>query len=143
MRQFPNWQIRSLKLVIAYSLFALLATIANIGSQELAVRIYDGPWALLLSILVGTAVGLVVKYWLDKKYIFRFRSASLSHESRVFILYTLVGVGTTLVFWGFELLFHVLFETRPLQYLGGVIGLTIGYFLKYRFDKRFVFVPAS
>ncbi len=132
-----------MKLVFAYSLFALIATVANIGSQELAVRIYEGPWSLALSILVGTGVGLLVKYWLDKKYIFRFKSASLYHESRVFVLYTIVGVGTTLVFWGFELLFHFLFETRALRYLGGVIGLAIGYFLKYRFDKRFVFVTGN
>ena len=89
-------------IIIKYSLFAVIATLANIGSQDIAIRLYFGTYSVSLSILVGTAVGLVVKYILDKKYIFRAQIENISHDVRIFFLYTIMGVLTTIVFWGFE-----------------------------------------
>lgn len=128
-----------MKLIITYTILALIATAANIGSQDLTVRIYAGAYAVLLSIMVGTGVGLVVKYILDKHYIFRFRARDAVHDSQTFTLYALMGLVTTAIFWGFELGFNHLFQTTTLRYLGGVIGLAIGYVAKYHLDKRFVF----
>jgi putative flippase GtrA len=54
-------------------------------------------------------------------------------------MYTLMGLVTTVIFWGFEFGFHHLFESKEMRYLGGVIGLAIGYFAKYLLDRRFVF----
>ena len=34
---------------------------------------------------------------------------------------------------------HHIFETKEMRYLGGVIGLAIGYLTKYHLDKRYVF----
>ncbi|MCL1962124.1 MAG: GtrA family protein [Desulfovibrionaceae bacterium] len=48
-------------------------------------------------------------------------------------------MATTVIFWGFEFGFHAPFGTRWMRYLGGVIGLAIGYVAKYGLDKRFVF----
>ena len=126
-----------------YTLFALFATIANIGSQDITLRVYAGAGALAASVLVGTAVGLALKYMLDKKYIFQYHTTSPAHDTRVFMFYALVGVFTTAIFWGFEFAFHYLFQTKAMRYCGGVIGLGLGYYLKYRLDKRFVFVPAA
>ena len=64
----------------------------------------------------------------------------MAHDGQTFALYTLMGIVTTFVFWGFEFGFDYLFQTRPMRYLGGVIGLAIGYYVKYQLDKRFVFV---
>ncbi|MCB1744238.1 MAG: GtrA family protein [Gammaproteobacteria bacterium] len=128
-----------MRIAVLYALFAMLATASNIGAQELSLRLYAGEHAITLSILVGTAVGLLTKFVLDKRYIFRHRSESMSADTRVFVLYTLTGIGTTAIFWGCELLFHLLFEGRAMRYLGGVIGLAIGYLIKYRLDRRFVF----
>ena len=50
-----------------------------------------------------------------------------------------MGVVTTLIFWGFEFTFEYLFRTKFMRYLGAVIGLSIGYFIKYNLDRRFVF----
>lgn len=111
----------------------------NIGSQEVVVRLYDGPYVVTLSILVGTGVGLLVKYALDKRYIFKFKAQNTAHDARTFLLYALMGVVTTVIFWGFEYAFEYFFQTKELRYLGGVIGLAIGYFVKYSLDKRFVF----
>lgn len=127
------------KLAINYFIFAIIATAANICTQDLVVRAYSGNWHILASVIVGTGVGLVVKYVLDKKYIFRFRARSVSHDTRTFVLYTAMGLATTVIFWGFEFGFHHLFETREMRYLGGVMGLAIGYLVKYHLDKRYVF----
>lgn len=127
------------QLVVRYAAFALIATAANIGAQDLTVRAYAGTAYLLVSVAVGTAVGLVVKYLLDKHYIFRFHTRNLAHDSRTFALYTAMGLVTTFIFWGFEFTFHHLFGTKEMRYLGGVIGLAIGYAVKYQLDKRYVF----
>ena len=128
-----------MKLAVVYTLLAVIATAFNIGGQDAVVRLYSGPYAVTLSILVGTAVGLLVKYILDKRYIFRFKAQNASHDAKTFLLYSLMGVVTTVIFWGFEYAFEFLFQTKELRYLGGVIGLAIGYLVKYRLDKRFVF----
>ncbi len=129
-----------MKLALNYTIFALIATIANIGSQDLFLRWYHYHYAIILSVLVGTIVGLVVKYWLDKRFIFRFNTSSVGEDSWLFTLYTLMGVVTTAIFWGFEFAFHFWFNTDFMRYTGGVLGLAIGYLMKYQLDKRFVFV---
>ena len=128
-----------MKLAISYAFFALIATVANIASQEFAISLYEGALAIPLSMFVGTAVGLVVKYVLDKHYIFRFRSRDAIHGGQTFALYVLMGLATTAIFWGFEFGFHHFFASREMRYLGGVIGLAIGYITKYYLDKHYVF----
>jgi putative flippase GtrA len=128
-----------MKLANTYAILALIATATNIGAQDLVVRGYNGAFHLLLSIAVGTGVGLVVKYMLDKRYIFRFRARDVAHDGKTFAMYALMGVATTAIFWGVEYGFQHLFETREMRYLGAVIGLAIGYLAKYHLDKRYVF----
>ncbi|MCW8886011.1 MAG: GtrA family protein [Motiliproteus sp.] len=127
------------KLAVSYSIFAVIATAANIGAQDVVIRLYQDTFHVLISIAVGTGVGLVVKYVLDKRYIFRFRAENLAQDTQIFALYSLMGVVTTFIFWGFEFTFHYLFETKEMRYLGGIIGLAIGYITKYQLDKRYVF----
>jgi putative flippase GtrA len=131
--------LASTPLAISYGIFALIATVANIGAQDAFIRIYSGPGHIVASMILGTGVGLVVKYLLDKRYIFRFKAQSVAHDTQTFALYTIMGLLTTVVFWGFEWGFHWAFETKEMRYLGGVIGLAIGYLIKYHLDKRFVF----
>lgn len=128
-----------MRLATLYAILAAISMGCNFASQELMVRIYHGPFAVTLSIMVGTGVGLLVKYMLDKRFIFRFQAENIAHDTRTFILYSFMGVFTTAIFWGFEFGFHYLFQTKTLRYLGGAIGLMIGYFTKYQLDKRFVF----
>ncbi len=129
-----------MKLALNYTIFAVIATIANIGSQDIFLRLYDAEYAILLSVMVGTGVGLVIKYVLDKKYIFRFVVRDHLHDSSTFALYTAMGLVTTFIFWGFEFGFEYLFANKYMRYTGGVIGLAIGYYIKYRLDKKYVFV---
>jgi len=128
-----------MRLAIIYTVLALIAMATNIGSQELVVRAYHGPFQVALSVFFGTGVGLVVKYLLDKMFIFRFRPRDKLHEVQTFGLYAVTGVVTTAIFWGCEFGFEAAFQTKDMRYLGGVIGLAIGYVTKYRLDKRYVF----
>jgi putative flippase GtrA len=129
----------SMRRATVYAIFALIATAANIAAQDVAVRCYSGVFGLPISIVAGTVTGLVVKYILDKRYIFRFIPRDAAHDSRIFAFYTLTGVVTTAIFWGTEASFHHFFRTKEMRYLGGIIGLAIGYLGKYQLDRRYVF----
>ena len=103
------------------------------------LRFYSGMHSLVASVMVGTGVGLAAKYVLDKLFIFNFRSRDMAHDAQVFLQYAAVGVFTTLIFWAFEFGFNAIFADKAMRYLGALIGLAIGYYIKYRIDRRFVF----
>jgi len=131
------------KIAVLYSLFAGLSTVVNIGSQMLSMLIYSGAYAVEISIFIGTLAGLPLRYFLEKRYIFSFESKNIKHDGQLFILYSFMGVFTTAIFWGTEYAFHLIFTTDVMRYMGGVLGLSIGYYIKYQLDKRFVFVNKS
>ncbi|MFM2075064.1 MAG: hypothetical protein RJB34_1369 [Pseudomonadota bacterium] len=130
----------TLSIVVLYSLFAVFSTVINIGFQMLSIKLYTGPYAIEASIFVGTAAGLPLRYFLEKRYIFVFKSNNIAHDGRLFILYTFMGIFTTAIFWGVEYIFHLIFRTDLMRYVGGVIGLAIGFYVKYQLDKKYVFV---
>lgn len=132
-----------MKVLLLYSVFACIATIVNIASQDISLIVWSGYFSLPLSILVGTGAGLVVKYLLDKKYIFQFQSKNLADDGKKFIIYSLMGLITTAIFWLFELGFEWLFHDKLWRYFGAVLGLAIGYFIKYQLDSRYVFRTAA
>ncbi|MEX3688561.1 GtrA family protein [Paraburkholderia sp. BR14263] len=127
------------RLVFWYATFAAISIGANLGSQSLAFHLYRGPFAIPLSVCVGTGVGLVVKYLLDKAWIFRYEHQSVAHGVRTFSLYVVMGLGTTLLFWSVEFIANALFHGEAGRLAGGAVGLVIGYFTKYQLDKRFTF----
>lgn len=131
--------MKALTVALRYTLFAALATATNLAAQYAAGFLVSGSYALYIRILVGTGAGVVVKYLLDKRYIFYYTAPSRRHEAVKFLLYTSLSIVTTLVFWITELLFHRFLEFQGSEYLGAAVGLTLGYSLKYRLDKRFVF----
>ena len=131
------------KIAVLYTLFALLSTAINIGSQMLSIWTYKGPLSVEISILVGTAMGLPLRYFLEKRYIFNFTSKNLVHDGKLFIFYSAMGVITTLIFWSTEYAFHLIYDTDFMRYLGGIIGLSIGFYVKYQLDKKYVFVNST
>jgi len=131
------------KIAVLYTLFAVVSTAINIGSQMVSIWVYEGPFSVEISILVGTAMGLPLRYLLEKRYIFNFTSKNLVHDGKLFVFYSEMGVITTLIFWGTEYAFHLIYDTDFMRYLGGVIGLSIGFYVKYQLDKKFVFVNSS
>jgi len=129
-------------LILRYAGFAALATLANLAVQRAVLALAAPPAGLALAMAAGTAVGLVAKYLLDKRWIFRDIETGLGAHGRKFLRYTATGVLTTLIFWGTETAFWLLWQTALLRELGAIIGLAIGYALKYRFDRRYVFASA-
>jgi putative flippase GtrA len=126
-------------LVFWYAVFAALSIGSNLGSQSLSFHLYQGAYAVPGSVCVGTGVGLIVKYLLDKAWIFRYEHRSVSHGVRTFALYAAMGLGTTLVFWSIEFCANAIFHNEAGRLVGGALGLVIGYITKYQLDKRFVF----
>lgn len=126
-----------------YGVFAVLATAANLATQAFVIWLYTGAYAIELSVLAGTAAGLPIKYVLEKRHIFEFESENLKHDGKLFFMYSFLGVFTTALFWGVEFAFQWIFGTDLMRYLGGAIGLTLGYVIKYHLDKRFVFVDKT
>jgi len=131
------------KVAVLYTLFAVLSTAINIGSQMVSIWAYKGPLYVEISILVGTAMGLPLRYFLEKRYIFAFTSRNLAHDGKLFIFYSVMGVITTLIFWSTEYAFHLIYDTDFMRYVGGVVGLAIGFYVKYQLDKKYVFVNSS
>lgn len=135
-----------LRLSTLYAAFAVLATAANLAAQGAAGDLLGAPpggvgAAYWLALAFGTGVGLVVKYALDKRWIFRDRATGLKAHGRRFGLYTVMGLATTAVFWGVQTAFVLIWRSEAALMLGGALGLAIGYVVKYRLDKRFVFTP--
>lgn len=149
-----------LKIAVRYALFAIIATAVNLGAQwlvALAARILipgaADPAGLPLilgkdlvywsALVIGTGAGFLVKYVLDKKFIFYHKVDSFGKDVATFALYLGMAIVTTLVFWTVQWLFAVCLVWEGSQYVGGLIGLSAGYTAKYFLDRRFVFVKKS
>lgn len=132
-------------LILRYGLFAVIATLANLAVQRLVLSA-AAPLApglsLALAIAAGTIAGLVLKYLLDKRWIFHDLSTGLATHGRKFALYTAMGVVTTCIFWGTETLFWLVWRSDAMREAGAVLGLTVGYVVKYNLDRRYVFTDA-
>ena len=82
-------------LILRYGAFAVVAVVVNLAVQRGVLATSFGLFAALVA---GTAAGLVVKYLLDKVWIFDDRATGLAAHGRRFSLYTLMGVATTAIF---------------------------------------------
>ena len=135
--------MKHLSIAVKYALFAGLATGLNIAVQRGVGQIVQGPLSLYIMILSGTTAGLIVKYLLDKRFIFHYQPPSRSDEAIKVLLYLMMSAFATAVFWAVELSFNALFDFTAARYLGAAVGLTLGYSLKYELDKRFVFTQPA
>lgn len=118
----------------------MIATFVNLLFQYLSFIFYVGYGSLYLAMSIGTLAGLIVKYVLDKKYIFFYVVNNMKDDTKKFTVYSLLGILTTFIFWGTEIAFDTLSQNPYAKYLGAVIGLSIGYTIKYFLDKKFVFI---
>ena len=92
-----------------------------------------------MQMAIATIIAFVFKYLVDKIFIFKDNTKYLSktHFKQVF-LYGLFAVLTTLIFWFFELSFKYFFSFKNSHYIGALIGLTIGYTIKFFLDKKYL-----
>ena len=127
-------------LAIKYTIFAVISTLFNLLFQYLSFLVYEGFASLYVAMFFGTLAGLIAKYVLDKKYIFYHTPTDKKDDAKKFVLYSFMGVFTTIIFWGTEIAFDTLSQDPNAKYLGAVIGLSIGYVIKYFLDKKYVFI---
>ncbi len=127
------------RLILAYGAFAVIATVVNLGLQRLVLSINEGSYGFAAAVIIGTGAGLVVKYILDKRWIFNDTSTGVAAHSAKFGLYTVMGIATTAIFWGMETVFWFVWQTHAMREIGAILGLGIGYVVKYLLDRRFVF----
>ena len=130
-------------LVLRYAFFTVLATLANLATQRGVLWFGDSGAVFGLAVAAGTIVGLVLKYILDKRWIFSDMSVGAKGHSKRFSLYTAMGLVTTAIFWGMETAFWLVWQTYAMRELGAVLGLSIGYVVKYNLDRRFVFTDTE
>ena len=126
-------------LVLRYTVFAVIATIVNLGVQRLVLTQGNDGLTFALAVAAGTLAGLVIKYILDKRWIFYDLETGVKAHGHKFSLYTAMGLITTAIFWGTETTFWLIWHTDVMRELGAIIGLSIGYIVKYNLDRRFVF----
>lgn len=126
-------------LILRYAAFAVVATIANLATQRLVLQFGDTGGYFTAAVGAGTIVGLVIKYILDKRWIFYDVETGVKNHSRKFSLYTAMGLVTTAIFWGTETAFWLIWQTDMMRELGAILGLSVGYVVKYNLDRRFVF----
>tara|TARA_Y100001963_G_C6631636_1_gene376592 strand:+ start:120 stop:548 length:429 start_codon:yes stop_codon:yes gene_type:complete len=124
---------------LKYALFAVVATFFNLMIQRLILFHGDSAVYFLFAVTCGTISGLVIKYFLDKRWIFHNRINDIGYHARTFPLYVVMGIFTTALFWLFETIFWLTWRTHSMREVGAVIGLIAGYCLKYYLDRKFVF----
>ena len=118
--------------------FALLQFFCNLAIQRLFLSHNIGA-NFFNALIAGTFIGLLVKYFLDRRYIFKDFVNDSDNSFKQFFIYSVNGILTTLVFWFSETLFYLINNSHFFREVGAIIGLTIGYILKYRLDKKYVF----
>jgi putative flippase GtrA len=130
--------VLSFSLSVRYVLFAIVAGIVNLLTQAVVFR-FSTVEPLATSIFIGTVAGFILKYILDKSWIFFDDHEGTRREVRKILLYGSFSVTMTLVFWSFEVAFWKIGGTVFAKYLGAIIGLAIGNFAKYLLDRNFTF----
>jgi putative flippase GtrA len=132
-------------LILRYAGFAVIAVAANLAAQRAVLWGADPVTAprFAAALAVGTLVGLVVKYLLDKRWIFFDRTSGARAQGAQFALYALMGVVTTAIFWVTETAFWLIWGNDLAREAGAILGLSVGYITKYALDRRFVFNRAE
>ena len=135
---------------VLYLIAAFLAIFVNFGSLgffEWAVKtffpsisdiaIVSFKFWFIIALGTGTIVGFIFKFLIDKLLIFKTRTKMIETTQELF-KYLGFAIITTFIFWGTEIAFlKILGQNYYL--LGGLIGLAIGYTLKFILDRQYVF----
>ncbi|MFX0095170.1 MAG: GtrA family protein [Candidatus Hodarchaeota archaeon] len=137
-----------------YMIFAVIAITLNVTVQFLAeiilkaifpelawtiIEILAQPFEMWFFICLGlgTLVGFVFKFLVDKFIVFEEKELIINQTARQATKYLFFAIFTTIIFWGTETLFQILWNAYA---LGAIIGLAIGYTIKFVLDSKFVFI---
>ncbi len=115
---------------------------ANFSEIDLIQTFYCSIYPYNMPELVGSiiAVGItyIIKFFLDKFYVFKKKSMEIKETSKQFIKYFLFAILTTVENIGIQFIFTNFIGT-PLE-ISFIIALSIGYLTKFFLDKRYVFI---
>ena len=90
--------------------------------------------------MLATIIGFIFKYLVDKILIFKDKTAYLSEKHFFQILfYGLFAIITTFIFWIAEISFKYFINFQISEYIGALLGLSIGYTIKFLLDRKYVF----
>ena len=128
-----------IRLITLYISFCILAMFCNLFVQRIFLYSQHSSSDIIIAIAMGTIAGLIVKYFLDKNWIFNNYEKSIFKNMKYFMKYSFFGIATTLIFWSFELSFLYIWKSELAREIGAIIGLSIGYYIKYKLDKKYVF----
>lgn len=146
---------------LLYMIFACLSIIINLGSQKITSILFIDllpnlanqkllfnfeNW-FIIGVGFGTGLGFIFKFIVDKFVVFEERLQESSREElqktgKQLSLYLGFAIITTLIYLGFELLFKITLS-GDWYLVGGLIGLSIGYTVKFILDRKFVFSTAQ
>ncbi|MFW9991129.1 MAG: GtrA family protein [Candidatus Odinarchaeota archaeon] len=150
------------KQYFSYIAFAVVAIAINVGCQALveflaknfipsiaffAIEVLGKQLYFWfgLALVSGTLVGFIFKFIVDKWIIFRDRlkeDETLAETGKQITKYFGFAIFTTIIFWGTEGLFYLLLG-EEWYLIGGVIGLSIGYTVKFILDRQYVFTEVE
>ncbi len=113
----------------------------NFGGIEFIRTFYCSTSPYNMPELVGSivAVGItyIIKFFLDKFFVFKKTSLELKETSKEFLKYFGFAIITTIENIGIQFLMTNFFGT-PLE-ISMVVALSIGYTTKFLFDRKYVF----
>ena len=90
---------------------------------------------------MGTLIGFVFKFLIDKLLIFKTKT-KMAETTQELVKYLGFAIITTVIFCGTEITFLKVFGANY-YLLGGLLGLIIGYTLKFILDRQYVLTTIS
>ncbi|MFX0141858.1 MAG: GtrA family protein [Candidatus Hodarchaeota archaeon] len=91
----------------------------------------------LIGSIVAVCVTYITKFILDKFIVFKKTKVLLKDTSKEFFKYFVFAIFTTIINIGIQFLFTNFVKT-PLE-ISMIIALSIGYFIKFLLDRKYVF----
>lgn len=125
----------------------LISVNASFSDKNLFFGKIGFPYWFILALGLGTVAGFIFKFIVDKFIVFEEKlkgdtKNELEKTTRQLILYFTFAIFTTMIFWGFEIFFKIFLE-GDWYLIGGLIGLIIGYTVKFLLDRTFVFTSEA
>ena len=91
-----------------------------------------------MAIITGTITGFISKYYFDKNFILKDKTSLILDKSKQILKYLiLLYLHSHFLDNRISILDYL--YTHSAREIGAVIGLSIGYYLKYKLDKKYVF----
>jgi putative flippase GtrA len=114
---------------------------STLGNIEFFQIVYCSTSTINMPELIGSiaAVGItyIIKFFLDKYFVFKKSSLKLKETSQEFLKYFGFAILTTIENVGIQFLLTNFFYT-PLE-VSFIVALSIGYITKFFLDKKYVF----